>query len=167
MSKLNGLGKTHRERIFVVELKLQLCSPFHCEKFFLRKFRCLMKESSISSTVIKYLTLWLSRCFLWTIKINCRPLLIQIHFETNIFLSTKVIWEREKREFINKWPTSLLKNTAQLEKRDIFMENGNESKDVIGDSRKRYRYPWAEIGKYWPGREPIKFLSDCYQYSQW
>ena len=26
MSKLNGIGKTHRERIFVVELKLKLCS---------------------------------------------------------------------------------------------------------------------------------------------
>ena len=29
MSKLDGLGKTHRERIFVVELKLKLCSLFH------------------------------------------------------------------------------------------------------------------------------------------
>ena len=34
MSKLNGLGKTHRERIFVVELKLKLRSPFHYEKLF-------------------------------------------------------------------------------------------------------------------------------------
>ena len=42
----------------------------------------------------------------------------------------------------------LLKNTAQPEKRDIFMKNGNESWDVLGDSRKRYRGPWAEIGKY-------------------
>ena len=51
--------------------------------------------------------------FLWTIKINCRWFsgrlstnvmtlsLIQIHSETNIFLSTKVIWEREKRGFIS------------------------------------------------------------------
>ena len=29
MSKLDGLGKTHRERIFVVELKLKLCSLSH------------------------------------------------------------------------------------------------------------------------------------------
>ena len=29
MSKLNGPGKTHRERIFVVELKLKLRSLFH------------------------------------------------------------------------------------------------------------------------------------------
>ena len=29
MSKLNGLEKTHRECIFVVELKLKLRSPFH------------------------------------------------------------------------------------------------------------------------------------------
>ena len=28
--------------------------------------------------------------------------------------------------------------------------------DVLGDSRKRYRGPWAEIGKYWPGKEPIR-----------
>ena len=34
MSKLNGLGKTHRERIFVVELKFKLRSPFHYEKLF-------------------------------------------------------------------------------------------------------------------------------------
>ena len=50
----------------------------------------------------------------------------------------------------------LLKNTTQPEKRDIFMKNGNESWDVLGDSRKRYRGPWAEIGKYWPGKEPIR-----------
>ena len=28
MSKLNGIGKTHQERIFVVELKLKLLSFF-------------------------------------------------------------------------------------------------------------------------------------------
>ena len=28
MSKLNGIGKTHQERIFVVELKLKLHSLF-------------------------------------------------------------------------------------------------------------------------------------------
>ena len=32
MSKLNGIGKTHRERIFVVKLKLKLRSLFHYEK---------------------------------------------------------------------------------------------------------------------------------------
>ena len=32
MSKLNGLEKTHRERIFVIELKLKLRSPFHHEQ---------------------------------------------------------------------------------------------------------------------------------------
>ena len=32
MFKLNGLGKTHRERIFVVELKLKLRSLFLCEQ---------------------------------------------------------------------------------------------------------------------------------------
>ena len=32
MSKLNGIGKTHRERIFVVELKLKLRSLFQYEQ---------------------------------------------------------------------------------------------------------------------------------------
>ena len=36
------------------------------------------------------------------------------------------------------------------------MKNGNEIWDVLGDSRKRYRGPWAEIGRYWPGKEPIR-----------
>ena len=36
---------------------------------------------------------------------------------------------------------SLLKNIAQPEKRDIFMKNGNEGRDVLSDSRKRYRCP--------------------------
>ena len=36
------------------------------------------------------------------------------------------------------------------------MKNGNEIWDVLGDSRKRCRGPWAEIGKYWPGKEPIR-----------
>ena len=36
------------------------------------------------------------------------------------------------------------------------MKNDNESWDVLGDSRKRYRGPWAEIGKYWPSKEPIR-----------
>ena len=32
MFKLNGIGKTHQERIFVVELKLKLRSLFHYEQ---------------------------------------------------------------------------------------------------------------------------------------
>ena len=79
-------------------------------------------------------------------------LLIQIHSETNIFLSTKVIWKREKRGFIS----FSLTNTVQPDKQEMFMKNGNEDRDVLGDSRKRYRCPWAEIGKYWPGKEPIR-----------
>ena len=42
----------------------------------------------------------------------------------------------------------LLKNTAQREKRGIFLKNGSEISAVLGDSQKRYRGPWAEIGKY-------------------
>ena len=74
-----------------------------------------MKVPSISSTVTKYLTFELPRYFLWTIKMNCRRSLVhfstnvmtlmlkQIHSETNIFLSNKVIWEREKRGLISYW----------------------------------------------------------------
>ena len=56
MSKLNGLGKTHRERIFVVDRKLKPRSSFHYEQL-LEKFRYQMNESSISigSAVTKYL----------------------------------------------------------------------------------------------------------------
>ena len=72
-----------------------------------------MKVPSFSLTVTKYLTFQLSGYFLWTIKINCRRflgrlstnvmtlLLIQINSQTDIFLSTKVIWEREKRGLIS------------------------------------------------------------------
>ena len=117
MSRMNGLGKTHRERIFVVELNLKLRSLFHHEQIV-----CFdsdikwMKVLSFSLTVTKYLMFKLSRSFLRTIKINCTRfsdrlstnvmtlLLKQIHSETNIFLSTKVIWEREKRGFISYLP---------------------------------------------------------------
>ena len=111
MSKLNRLGKTHREHMFVVELKFKLRSPFHYEQIVWENSDIKwMKVPSFSLTVTKHLTFELSRYFLWTIKINCRRflgrlstkvmalLLIQVNPESNIFLSTKVIWEREKRE---------------------------------------------------------------------
>ena len=44
------------------------------------------------------------------------------------------------------------------------MENGTESRDVLGDSRKRYWGPWAEVGKYLPGKEPIR-LQDSLPYT--
>ena len=50
----------------------------------------------------------------------------------------------------------MLKYTAQPEKRDVVMKNGNEGRDVLGDSQKRYRCPWAEKGKYRPRYEPIR-----------
>ena len=55
MSKLNGLGKTHRERIFVVDLKLKPRSSFHYEQI-LRENSDIkwMKVPSIGSTVTKY-----------------------------------------------------------------------------------------------------------------
>ena len=105
MSKLNGIGKTHQERIFVVELKLKLRSLFHYEQIARENSDIKwMKVPSFSLTVTKYLTFQLSGYFLWTIKINCRRFLgrlstnvmtllfIQSHSETNIFLSTKVIF---------------------------------------------------------------------------
>ena len=114
MSKLNGLGKTHREHIFVVELKLKLRSSFHYEQNVWENSDIKrMKVPSFSLTVTKYLTFYLSRYFLSTNKIYCRRffgrlstnvitlLLRQIHSETNIFLLTKLIWEREKRGLIS------------------------------------------------------------------
>ena len=82
-------------------------------------------------------------------------------FDTIIILySVAFVYLRSeiKKKFIGLrlWLTSLLKNTGQPETRDIFMKNGNESRDVLGDSRKCFRGPWAEIGKYWPGKEPIR-----------
>ena len=111
---------------------------------------------------------------MWTIKINCRQdlghlstnvttlLFIQIHSETNIFLSTKVIRVREKGGFISyslAWSSYwcvCLKILPSRKHELYFMKNGNKSWDVLGDSRKHYRGPWAEIGKYWPGKEPIR-----------
>ena len=114
MSKLNRLRKTHRERMFVVELKFKLRSPFHYEQIVWENSDIKwMKVPSFSLTVTKYFTFQLSGYFLWTIKINCRRflgrlstkvmalLLIQVNPESNIFLSTKVIWEREKRGLIS------------------------------------------------------------------
>ena len=105
--KLNGLGKTHWERIFAIDLKLKLRSLFHYEQIAWENLDIKwMKVLSFSLTVTKYLTFWLSRYFQWTIKINCRRFLarlstnvitllfIQIHSETNMFLSTKVMRER-------------------------------------------------------------------------
>ena len=54
----------------------------------------------------------------------------------------------------------MLKITAQPEKRDIFVKNGNESRDVLGDSRKRYRCLREEIGKLGPHRQPIRLPSE-------
>ena len=51
-------------------------------------------------------------------------------------------WNREKQMFV------ALGKEFDMGKRGIFMKNDNESWDVLGDSRKRYRGPWAEIGKY-------------------
>ena len=57
MSKLNGIEKTHQERIFVVELKLKLRSLFHYEQIARENSDIKwMKVPSFSLTVTKYLT---------------------------------------------------------------------------------------------------------------
>ena len=57
MSKSDGLGKTHRERIFVVELKLKLRSLFHYVQVVWENSDIKwMKVPSISATETKYLT---------------------------------------------------------------------------------------------------------------
>ena len=47
----------------------------------------------------------------------------------------------------------MLKNTAQLEKRDIFMKNGNETWDVLGDSQKRLPWPLGRDRKILTGKK--------------
>ena len=65
MSKLNEIGKTHQKRIFVVELKLKLCSLFHYEQIARENSDIKwMKVPSFSLTVTKYLTFQLSGYFL-------------------------------------------------------------------------------------------------------
>ena len=57
MSKLNGLGKTPRERIFVVELEWKLRSPFDYEQIVWENSDIKwIKVLSTSSTVTKNLT---------------------------------------------------------------------------------------------------------------
>ena len=90
MSKLNGLGKTHWESIFVVELNLKLRSLFHYKQIVEIKW---MKVPSFSLTVTKHLTFELSRYFLWTIKINCRRFWISVNQSD--------LREREQRGFIS------------------------------------------------------------------
>ena len=64
MSKLNGIGKTHQERIFVVELKLKLRSLFHYEQIARENSDIKWtKVPSFSLTVTKYLTFQLSGYF--------------------------------------------------------------------------------------------------------
>ena len=76
MSKLNGLGKTHRECKFVVELKLKLRSLFYHEQIVWENSDIKwIKVTSFSLTVTKYFTFQLSMYFLWTIKVNCRRFL--------------------------------------------------------------------------------------------
>ena len=40
------------------------------------------------------------------------------------------------------------------------MKNGNESWDELGDSRKRYRGPWAEIYMLFAGWE-VRMVKSC------
>ena len=110
MSKLNGLRKTHRERIFVVELELKLRSPFYYEQIVWENSDIKwMKVPSFSLTVTKYLTFQLSGYFLWTIKINCRRFLGRLstnvwHYCLHKFILKPIFFcqpkrfDREKRE---------------------------------------------------------------------
>ena len=57
ISKLNGLGKTHRERKFAVELKLKLHSLFYYEHIVWENSDIRwIKVISFSLTVTKYFT---------------------------------------------------------------------------------------------------------------
>ena len=67
--------------------------------------------------------------------------------ETNERIHKLFYWGSNRRVLLKILPSR---------KNEMFMRNGNEIWDVLGDSRKRSRGPWAEIGKYWPGKEPIR-----------
>ena len=89
-----------------------------------------------------------------------RPLVIQFDdtfaYENsfrNQYFSVNQSGFRERKERIviyrlEEVTDVFAQNTAQPGKRDIFMKNRNEGRDVLGDSRKRYRCLWEEIGKY-------------------
>ena len=112
---------------------------------------------------------------MWTIKINCRRFLGRLSVSPSDTIAYKnSFWNqyfsviqsdlRERKERINKlfiglrlWPTSLPKKYYTAGKtRYVYVKIGNERRDVLGDSRKRYHRPWTEIGKYWPRKEPIR-----------
>ena len=106
LTKLNGLGKTHRKYLCSVTDNLARPSL---------GTNCL-RNSDIRW--MKVLSFSLSSYFLWRIKIMNRRflgrswtnlmklLLTQTHFETNILMRTKVIWEREKRRLLSYLPVS-------------------------------------------------------------
>ena len=75
---------------------------------------------------------------MWTVEINCRRFLgnytiVYTNSFWNQYFSFNQSDLRDRKERIHNifiglrgWPTCLLQNTAQPEKRDIFMKNGNE-----------------------------------------
>ena len=69
---------------------------------------------------------------------NLKTLLLKTNLFRNQYFSVNQSDLRERKERNNKlfrglrsWPKSSLKNTAQPEKRDIFMKNGSEGRDVL------------------------------------
>ena len=85
------------------------------------------------------------------IKTVFRPLVNQFNDNfgsTNSFwnqyfsVNQRDFWEREKRgliSYLSAWGSDqrvLLQNTAQPEKKGIFIKNGKEDRDVRGNSRK-------------------------------
>ena len=111
--------------------------------------------------------------FLWTTKINCRRfsgrlstnvmtlLLIQIHSETNIFLSTKVIWEREKRGFISylsAWGSDrrVCLKILPSRKNEIYLWKMATKVGMYSATHESFTVARGQIGKYWPGKEQIR-----------
>ena len=81
----------------------------------------------------------------------------QIHSETNNqWRKTNETNERIHNLFYWGSNRRVLLKILPSRKNEMFMRNGNEIWDVLGDSRKRRCGPWAEIGKYWPDKEPIR-----------
>ena len=69
--------------------------------------------------------------------------------------------ERKERihEYLSAWGSDrrVCLKILPSRKNEIYLwKIGNKSWDVLGDSRKRYHGLWAEVGKYWPGKEPTR-----------
>ena len=133
--------------------------------FFSETFLWLLRVSKVVTTEINYKQfLGRKSTHLMTFFLIFLP---KFHFKPIFCWHLKRLGketERERKERINKlfiglrsWPTSLLKNNAQLAKRNLFMKNGNEETD---DSATHESVCGAR-GQIYQNTDRAKNPSDC------